>query len=196
MSVLLTADDAATLERVVASHPDPTQQQRARLLLLYDAGLPTREVSEAVGLAPNTVMRWRRRYRAEGLAFIAEMPPPTRDEPAGAAKKPKKAAAKKAGAKKAPSKKETLSGAEKVVAKITRALEDVVGEKRARQLRKMAKKGPLHDVAAELAAHRKSLKKKLKAKDLKAKAARRLKKRLKVLEKQIRRLEKALEKMT
>jgi CHAD domain-containing protein len=48
--------------------------RRARILLLYDQEIPTRGISEQVGLSPSRVRYWLREYRSKGLSiFPAEL---------------------------------------------------------------------------------------------------------------------------
>ena len=46
--------------------------ERARIVLLAEAGKPTRAIAAALGAAPGRLSRWRIRYAARGLAGLKE----------------------------------------------------------------------------------------------------------------------------
>jgi hypothetical protein len=48
--------------------------QRARIVLLAGEGVGTNEIVRRVGLSKPTVISWKHRYAAEGLAGLADRP--------------------------------------------------------------------------------------------------------------------------
>src|SRR5215207_1210809 len=52
--------------------------QRARIVLLADEGVGTNEIVARVGVSKPTVIAWRKRYAAEGIAGLADRPKPGR----------------------------------------------------------------------------------------------------------------------
>src|SRR3954469_23774660 len=52
--------------------------QRARILLLADEGIGTNEIVARVGVSKPTVIAWKRRYAAEGIAGLDDRPKPGR----------------------------------------------------------------------------------------------------------------------
>jgi CHAD domain-containing protein len=72
---LLTPDEQRQVEHFT-SEPLLPLQRRARILLLYNTGLPTREVAAQVALSPSQTRHWRRQFRLRGLGIfptVAEM---------------------------------------------------------------------------------------------------------------------------
>jgi CHAD domain-containing protein len=72
---LLTPDEQRQVEHFT-SGPLLPLQRRARILLLYNTGLPTREVAAQVALSPSQTRHWRRQFRLRGLGIfptVAEM---------------------------------------------------------------------------------------------------------------------------
>jgi hypothetical protein len=72
--------DAATraeLERRVASETERSAA-RARVVLLAAEGLPDRRIAVIAGMHHNRVAVWRRRFEAEGLAGLEDVPRPGR----------------------------------------------------------------------------------------------------------------------
>jgi CHAD domain-containing protein len=63
----LQPDLIPLLEELAAKTNPETIQHRARILLLYNAGQDTREISETVGLSPRTVRFWRREFLDRGM---------------------------------------------------------------------------------------------------------------------------------
>jgi transposase len=52
--------------------------QRARIVLLADDGVGTNEIVHRVGVSKPTVIAWRKRYAAEGIAGLDDRPKPGR----------------------------------------------------------------------------------------------------------------------
>lgn len=63
---LLTSKQKDQIEQYTQELPQPFQR-RARLLLLYDSGLPTREVAAQVMLSRSRVRFWRQQFRNHGM---------------------------------------------------------------------------------------------------------------------------------
>jgi CHAD domain-containing protein len=80
MPSILTEEQVARLQTLVESEPQSEREKSdprrrlARLLLLYDAGEPTRIVAATVGLSPSRARYWRRRCLQGGLPWL-ETPP-------------------------------------------------------------------------------------------------------------------------
>jgi len=66
---LLTSDEKRLIEDFT-TEPALPLQRRARILLLYDTGLPTREVAAQVTLSPSQTRYWRRQFRLRGLEIF------------------------------------------------------------------------------------------------------------------------------
>ena len=52
--------------------------QRARIVLLADEGIGTNEIVHRVGVSKPTVISWKKRYAAEGIAGLDDRPKPGR----------------------------------------------------------------------------------------------------------------------
>ena len=52
--------------------------QRARIVLLADEGVGTNEIATRVGVSKPTVIAWKKRYAASGIAGLADLPKPGR----------------------------------------------------------------------------------------------------------------------
>lgn len=52
--------------------------QRARIVLLADEGVGTNEIVHRVGVSKPTVIGWKKRYAAEGIAGLEDRPKPGR----------------------------------------------------------------------------------------------------------------------
>jgi CHAD domain-containing protein/transposase-like protein len=68
---LLTLEQRQQLEGITVHDHPLTVHNRARLLLLYDQGYPTREVAQVVGLSRGRVRAWRRQFQLHGMAIFA-----------------------------------------------------------------------------------------------------------------------------
>jgi hypothetical protein len=62
MGTLIDTADLAQIESLAAHGSTAAIRRRAQLLLLYDQGLPTREVAEQVDLSASRTRFWRRRF--------------------------------------------------------------------------------------------------------------------------------------
>src|SRR5258706_13125615 len=79
VAVDISAEDRAELLRWPRS---PSLRaglaQRARIVLLADEGVGTNEIVERVGVSKPTVIAWKKRYAAEGIAGLDDRPKPGR----------------------------------------------------------------------------------------------------------------------
>jgi transposase len=77
--VTLPAEDRAELTRWLRM---PSLRaglaQRARIVLLTDEGIGTNEIVSRVGVSKPTVIAWKKRYAAEGIAGLDDRPKPGR----------------------------------------------------------------------------------------------------------------------
>ncbi len=69
---LLDEQQRRRLEALTAIETTERYQRRARLLLLYDRGLPTWEVAQSAGLSPSRARFWRRQFMLHGLSIFPE----------------------------------------------------------------------------------------------------------------------------
>jgi transposase len=70
-ALAVTPEDKVELERLVRS--GKTEQRvafRSRIVLAAASGLPTKKIAETLGTSRPTVIDWRKRYAAEGLAGL------------------------------------------------------------------------------------------------------------------------------
>jgi len=78
-AVTLTASQRRFLKALVRK---PTAQQRqvtrARIVLLASAGWANAQIARKLGLAPNTVSKWRKRFAEEGFAGLRDRKRPGR----------------------------------------------------------------------------------------------------------------------
>lgn len=67
--------DEAALQALIR-HPRAENRhvQRARIVLLASQGLGTEEIAERVGVVPETVCKWKRRYREAGFGSLTDAP--------------------------------------------------------------------------------------------------------------------------
>ncbi len=72
MGTLIDTADRAQIKELAESGSTAAIRRRAKLLLLYDQGLPTREVAQQVDLSPSRTRFWRRRFTFEGMAIFAD----------------------------------------------------------------------------------------------------------------------------
>jgi transposase len=79
VAVEIPAEDRAELTRWTRS---PSLRaglaQRARIVLLADQGVGTNEIVSRVGVSKPTVIAWKKRYAAEGIAGLEDVPKPGR----------------------------------------------------------------------------------------------------------------------
>ena len=66
---LLTPDQKRLLEQFAVEAPK-LLQRRAHLLMLYDTGLPTREVAAQVELSRSRTRHWRRQFQMRGMGIF------------------------------------------------------------------------------------------------------------------------------
>ena len=78
-SVQMPAEDRAELTRWTRT---PSLRaglaQRARIVLLADEGVGTNEIVQRVGVSKPTVIAWKKRYAADGIAGLDDRPKPGR----------------------------------------------------------------------------------------------------------------------
>src|SRR6478735_3979830 len=79
VAVSMPAEDRAELVRWTRS---PSLRaglaQRARIVLLADQGVGTNEIVSRVGVSKPTVIAWKKRYAAAGIAGLEDRPKPGR----------------------------------------------------------------------------------------------------------------------
>lgn len=75
MGILIENSIREQIEALVTQGSTQAIRRRAKLLLLYDDGLPTVEVAEQVDLSTSRTRYWRRRFLSEGMAVFAEDQP-------------------------------------------------------------------------------------------------------------------------
>lgn len=79
IDVSVPAEDHAELRRWTRAPSLPAGlAQRARIVLLADEGLGTNEIVKRVGVSKPTVIGWKKRYAAEGLAGLDDHAKPGR----------------------------------------------------------------------------------------------------------------------
>jgi transposase len=79
--VTLTEDERRTLEQVVRTGTAPAREVlRARIVLAAAAQERNNEIAGRLGVTPNVVSRWRRRFVKDGLAGLQEAPRSGRPE--------------------------------------------------------------------------------------------------------------------
>src|SRR5215204_6490394 len=78
-AVPMPAKDRAELSRWLrTSSLRAGLAQRARIVLLADEGVGTNEIVHRVGVSKPTVIAWKKRYAAEGIAGLEDRPKPGR----------------------------------------------------------------------------------------------------------------------
>ncbi|QXD14779.1 helix-turn-helix domain-containing protein [Rhodocaloribacter litoris] len=206
MSALLQPEQVIALETMAREASDEALRRRARLLLLYHEGRPTREVAAAVGLSPSRANYWRREFRRRGMDVFPQtdaVPVKPATPPASRKRAPKTPAAEAEAS---------------LVDRVTDAIAETVPALLPKKLRKKAEKlaGEVRDILGKKAARAieeirteesfrafvdfvqkqgAQIREKLEAEDLKKKQIKFLRKQLKKLEAQIERAEKLLQKM-
>ncbi len=222
MSMLLQPEQAEVLRTIAREAPDEALRRRARVLLLYDEGRPTREVAAAVGLSESQTRYWRRAFLKQGMALFAgaDARPARR---AATARQQKPLRRTTTGRPASATKKEAGSGTEegtverlvevveetvtetipallpksvrKKAEKIAAEVRDVLGKKVARKIEDLRTDESLQAFVAFLEKQRRKIEKKIDTRDLKKKQLKFLRKQLKVLEAQLARAEKLLQKL-
>jgi CHAD domain-containing protein len=71
MGNLLKSEERTQVEALAMRAGSPAVRRRAQVLLLYDDGLPTREVAERAGLSRGRARFWRGRYQKQGLEVFS-----------------------------------------------------------------------------------------------------------------------------
>jgi transposase-like protein len=67
----LTDGERAELQRRVRAHTTPQRDvTRARMILLAADALPNRQIARLVGMHPDAVGRWRRRFQHQRVAGL------------------------------------------------------------------------------------------------------------------------------
>lgn len=80
MGHLLSPGERAQLEALEAHGNDPAIRRRVQTILLYDQGLPTREVAEQAGLSRGRARFWRRRFQLAGMGIFSTKTPSAEPE--------------------------------------------------------------------------------------------------------------------
>ena len=70
---LLQPEQRAHLEEYTRDGAEDPRRRRARILLLYDQGQPTREVARSVSLSRSCVRYWRAKFRRAGMGIFPEL---------------------------------------------------------------------------------------------------------------------------
>ena len=79
VAVEMPAEDRAELTRWMRSPSMPAGlAQRARIVLLAAEGVGTNEIVHRIGVSKPTVIAWKKRYAAEGIAGLDDRPKPGR----------------------------------------------------------------------------------------------------------------------
>lgn len=71
MENLIASPDRARLKVLAERGETPAIRRAAQIVLMYDEGLPTKEISGRVGLSLSQTRFWRRRFAAEGMAMFS-----------------------------------------------------------------------------------------------------------------------------
>ena len=71
MPDLIKPEHHAAITELTTHGQNAPARRRAKLLLLYDAGHSTAEVSQQVGLSVSSVLRWRRLYRQKSMGIFS-----------------------------------------------------------------------------------------------------------------------------
>src|SRR6266571_7776181 len=75
--ITLSDEERVELSRRVAAHTTPVgAARRARIILLAADGVPSRQISELVGMHESNVAKWRNRFRDKGLEGLEDLPRP------------------------------------------------------------------------------------------------------------------------
>ncbi len=74
-SITVPDADIASVERLLRASTTPQSKAlRARIVLLTGQGQSVEQVAESLGITVNTAYKWRRRYKAAGLAGLDDAP--------------------------------------------------------------------------------------------------------------------------
>jgi transposase len=73
-SIRLTADDRNTLLDYYRRDPDPQVRLRAHILLLLDGGYPWATIAAVLFTSPDTIARWKTRFRRGGVGEVLGKP--------------------------------------------------------------------------------------------------------------------------
>jgi transposase len=77
--VVLAAEERRVLEaRVRRPKAEQRQVLRAQIVLAAAQGEQNKQIAERLGIAPNTALKWRKRFFQEGLAGLADRDRPGR----------------------------------------------------------------------------------------------------------------------
>ncbi len=153
MPELIKPEHFEAITELVAKGSNAPIKRRARLLLLYDAGHSTAEVTQKVGLSTSSVLRWRRLYREQGMGIF-----PSYEEPPAPASEPTEPDAAPVEAKEKPKKK-----------KEDKAKKEKETKKKAKAKKAKAKKAKAKKAKAKKAKAKRGTKKDGKAKKAKRK---------------------------
>src|SRR5438067_3913200 len=75
--ITLTDEERAELFRRVAAHTTAVRAaRRARIVLMAADGMPSRQISQRVGMHESNVAKWRNRFRDKGLKGLEDRPRP------------------------------------------------------------------------------------------------------------------------
>jgi len=75
--ITLTDEERAELFRRVAAHTTAVRAaRRARIVLMAADGMPSRQISQRVGMHESNVAKWRNRFRDKGLEGLEDRPRP------------------------------------------------------------------------------------------------------------------------
>ena len=75
--LILNPEDRQQLEQIASDQSQDSLYRRAQLVLLYDQGLPTREVAREVGLSRGRARYWRHQFELRGMGiFVGVSPAP------------------------------------------------------------------------------------------------------------------------
>jgi CHAD domain-containing protein len=79
--LILNPEDRQQLEQIASDPSQDSLYRRAQLVLLYDQGLPTREVAREVGLSRGRARYWRHQYELRGMGIFAGVSPAPEGSP-------------------------------------------------------------------------------------------------------------------
>ena len=73
---MLRPDQRVKLTELAQSGTKISERRRAQILLLYDQGLTTNEIAQAVDLSPSRVRYWRRSFETQGMDIFLSISQP------------------------------------------------------------------------------------------------------------------------